>query len=450
MNGGWRSRWGRRARRVYGALAAIRRYFPLTNLGVLIAAVSAGCYFGFALPRADYVLELVSMLGLTLVGLAVVLVIPGALLLARAYRKVTRAGQEPVLLEANRGFAIMLRMPSFRGFPLIDVSWRWETPSGFHVSLERQRGEILERAAAYERGRATEIRRRFTIEDAFGLARIDLVRTEARTIEVLPFTGKLGAAPMLRSHAGGEELPHPFGSPDGDRVDMRHYVPGDPLKLALWKIYARTGELMIRVPERAISPSWRIVAYLPAAELDEPAAAAARVAITTGLFGEGWRFSADGADRIADDRASAEALVVSSRTARGTPAGDAAGLAAFCANVGDTQKTRLILFLPAVSGPWLGPVVESIRRWSGAVTCVVATDGVEEEGDDPRGSPWSRWMRRLLRRPEPKPLGLAKTTQRALREVTEPLARAGAFVVAVDRPSGRLLSEGRALERSAA
>lgn len=424
---------------------AIRRYFPLTNLGVVIALVAGVGYFSFALPRADYVLELVGLLALTLVGSALVLVVPGAFLVHRAYLRSLRARPaEPILLEASRSYAILLRMPSFRFFPLIDVSWVWESPSGFSVQLERQRGEILERVEAFERGRATEVRRRFVIEDAFGLARIELTRTEARSIEVLPFTGKLGAAPMLRSHAGGEELPHPFGSPDGDRVDMRHYVPGDPLKLALWKIFARTGELMVRVPERAISPSWRIVAYLPAAELDEPAAAAARVAITTGLFGEGWRFSADGADRIADDRHSAEACVVASRSARGTPSGDAAGLASFCAAASESQRTRLILFLPARPGPWMGPVLEAVRRWSGAVTCVVATDGVDaEEAPRPR-------LEGLLRRPEPKKVGDARTTTSALRTVTESLSRAGAFVVAVDRPSGRLLAEGRSLERSVA
>lgn len=436
----WCAERGARALRV---ARAIRRYFPLTNLGIVIALVAAVGYFTFALPRVDYVLELVGLLSLTLVGSALILVVPGAFFVHRAYQRALGA-PEPILLEATRSFAILLRMPSFRFFPLIDVSWVWEAPSGFSVTLERQRGEILERVEAFERGRATEIRRRFIIEDAFGLARIELSRTEARSIEVLPFTGKLGAAPMLRSHAGGEELPHPFGSPDGDRVDMRHYVPGDPLKLALWKIFARTGELMVRVPERAISPSWRIVAYLPAAELDEPAAAAARVAITTGLFGEGWKFSADGADRIADDRHSAEASVIASRSARGTPSGDGAGLAAFCAAVGETQRTRLILFLPARPGPWMSPVLEAVRRWSGAVTCVVATDGVDAE-DAPRPR-----LEGILRRPEPKKPGDARTTTLALRTVTESLSRAGAFVVAVDRPSGRLLAEGRSLERSVA
>src|SRR5437773_8099985 len=104
-------------------------------------------------------------------------------------------------------------------------------------------------------------------------------------MRILPWTGGLDHAPMLRSLAGGEEISHPLGELTGDRVDMRRYVAGDPLKLALWKIYARTGVLMVRTPERAIAPTLRVAAYLPSAIGDEPAAAAARVAIQRGLLG---------------------------------------------------------------------------------------------------------------------------------------------------------------------
>ncbi|MCC7384964.1 MAG: DUF58 domain-containing protein [Deltaproteobacteria bacterium] len=423
------------ARRFARWVVGLRRYFPLTNLGVAIATAATLAIWLFALPRIDYVVELVAMLALVLVGLAFLVVVPAAIWVHRAFAAQRKADRAPVIIEAHRGFAILLRMPALRVLPVVEVSWSWLDPSGFKVELHRDGGVIVERVEALERAEVEEVTRRFVVEDAFGLARITLDRKERRPIRVLPFTGKLGSAPMLRSHAGGDELSHPTGVPEGDRVDMRHYVPGDPLRLALWKVYARTGELMVRNPERAISPSWRIVAYLVAAEGDEPAAAAARVALHAGLFGEGWRFAADGSATIAEEPESALGLVVGSRRARGTPAGDGAGLRPFLDRVGESARTRLILFLPARSGPWLERVTGAIRDWSGAVTAIVATDRVRDL-DAGRSR-----LDRILRLPAPPdPSVSAETTVAELETVVSGLARAGAYVVAVERPTGRLIA----------
>lgn len=433
-----------RLSRVLGVLVRLRGYFPLTNLGLVIAGVAALVLWLFALPRVDYVLQLVCAMALAMVALAVIAVLPGAWWVAKVVRERTGHAAAPVLIEAQRGFAMLLRMPAFRALPLIDLRWSWIEPEGFVVELQREGGEITERVEALERADVEQIVRRFVVEDAFGLARITFQRSERRGVRVLPYTGKLNSAPMLRSHAGGDELPHPLGVAEGDRVDMRHYVPGDPLRLALWKVYARTGELMVRTPERAISPSWRIVAYLPAAEGDEPAAAAARVALSAGLFGEGWRFSADGANRIAEDRDSAIALAISSRRARGTAEGDAAGLGGFLDAAGEAARTRLILFLPATPGPWLDTVTQALRRWSGAVTAIVATDRVIERGPEQR-------FDRLLRLPGgTEPDRFVETAPEALDQTIRTLSAAGAYVVAVERPTGRILSSGQAEARRVA
>lgn len=410
---------------------------PLTPLGALVLLGAAGAYWGFGIPRIDYVLQLVGLLALALVGLALLVVGPGAWAVHRVHRAwVAGRGADEVLLEAERGFAILLRLPSFRAFPLIDLSWTWTSPDDFRVTLLREHGELVEQVEAGGRADVTQVTRRLVIEDAFGLARVVLYRTSPLRIRVLPFTGKLGSAPMLRAHAGGEDLPHPQGGPDGDRVEMRHYVPGDPLRLALWKVYARTGELMVRMPERAISPSWRIVAYLPAAHLDEPAAAAARVAIQSGLFGEGWRFSADGAVRAASQAAEALQLVSASRSVRDTAEGDAAGLERFVDEVGEGARTRLILFVPAVPGPWLERALPAVRAFAGAVTAVVATDRVLDEA--PRSPVLERW----IRRPVVPGIGAeAVTTAAQLAQVSDALSAAGAYVVAVERPGGRVLAE---------
>ena len=83
-------------------------------------------------------------------------------------------------------------------------------------------------------------------------------------IEVLPHLGGIRRLPVLTSLTGGEEFPHPMGLEDGDRVELRRYVPGDSARFIHWKVFGRTRKLMVRVPERALSRARRTVAYLVA------------------------------------------------------------------------------------------------------------------------------------------------------------------------------------------
>ena len=121
-----------------------------------------------------------------------------------------------------------------------------------------------------QRALCASVKRRFVVEDAFGLARIVFSREQPQPLQVLPTTGKLEPGVVLHALSLGAEMPHPLGAPRGDRADMRRYVPGDPVRLVLWKVYARTRELVVRHPEHAFSPTLRVAAYLVVNRADEP------------------------------------------------------------------------------------------------------------------------------------------------------------------------------------
>lgn len=465
---GWR-------RKVVRLLGRARELFPLTNLGLAVTIVAAVALWGFAIPRVDYVVQLVAMLALALVGLALSVVLLGALLTHRALirgetgpssaspRKPEARGErsersrvapspgpgpgDPVAFEARRGFAEVLRLPARRWLPLLEVSWRWEEPAGFVVTASREDGVLREIVEAHARASSPHITRRFVVEDGFGLARLVLRRREARPVRVTPWTGALDRAPILRSLASGEDLPHPLGDPNGDRVDMRRYVQGDPLRLALWKVYARTRQLMVRTPERALSPAVKVAAYLPAALGDEPAAAAAKVAVEGNHLGERWSFSADGARQAASDADGARALIVASKAVKGGEEGDAAGLRDFLEELGRSEPVKLVLFVPGRPGPWLTRVVEAARRHRGGTHAVIGVDGIRDDGAEARAS--VRW-RRVIEIPEaPREEDEAVVSPAELEDVVRVLSSAGIEVSAFDRQSGRALGLGLAAHRSA-
>ena len=417
-------------------LSRAREWFPPTNLGLVVLALGAGAYWGFGRPRADYVVLLVAALAMALVAAAVLAVITGAILVFRATRS---KGSTEVAFEAHRGFAEVFSLPTWWALPVFDVTWTWLQPEGFRVQTLRHDGRRIERVETERRGRFERVVRRFVIEDAFGLARIVLHRTESVAVTVLPWSGALERAPLLRSLAAGDALPHPRGALVGDPVDMRRYVPGDPLKLAMWKVYARTRELMVRTPERAIAPSSQVAAYLVAAEADEPAAAAARVAIETGLLGPDWVFGADGSDGPTSDPSTAKRFIVDGRQHRHLETGQAGGLADFIDQTPQPDTVKLVVFVPGRPGPWLAEVVQRARRRPGNTSCVVVVDGLTTGAGDAH----ARWSRMLKRPLGPRDEEEAWVTSEEFQEVVRTLAGARIQVTALDRVRGQALSVGR-------
>ena len=411
----------------------LREKVPFTNLGLAVILLASVAYWGFGLPRVDYVVQLVSVFALALVGLALAFVIPGAFSLHRRLGDIPEASS--IHFEAKRGYATLLRLPAMRWLPFVELSWDWIQPQGFKVNIEAQASHYVEVVEALQRGQYERIHRRFVLEDAFGLVRLVLYRSETRNIRVLPWKGLVENSTMLRAHAGGDELSHPAGEKIGDRIDIRRYQPGDPLKWVLWKIFARTGQMMVRTPERAISPSVRVLAYLPSCENDEPAAAAARVAVSTQLLSTDWRFRADGSNETALDEDAAMEQIVRSRTCFGTDAAEAGGLEAFLAADSEIGGSRLVLFLPATPGPWLDNCLEAISGHDFPVTAVVCTDGVEEAAQKD-SSRYEHWLRR---QDELSSIGHFSTTQEQLNEVIDRLGAAQVDVVGVERPNGRIL-----------
>jgi hypothetical protein len=265
-------------------------------------------------------------------------------------------------------------------------------------------------------------------------------------VRVEPSRGALDQLTLLDTLAGGEDLSEPRGTPFGDRVDMRQYTHGDSPRLILWKVYARTRKLLVRIPERAVTARPRACAYLVAGDGDEATAGLARVLVERGVLGDNWWFGADGTQRVASDtRGALDVLVLSGLAGeRGrqsatlwdhptTPVGTNLGV--FLSRAEQAGFSICLLFLPARPGPWTDEVAATVAHSRLRVQLYTALDNA-----DLRPAKHHRLDGLLFR-----PRAVSAPSWADVTRMSRHFQGVAVPMLAVDRQAGRLLGDPRSL-----
>ncbi len=408
---------------------------PTTWRGVFIALFSGVALWRYGYGSLDLLLFVTGVSGLVLVLLSSLTAAASALYLRR---RIAGSALGVRGLEAGSLIRTGFQVPALGALPLVRTSWRWLEPADVEVRIRRRGGILHEEVVAHRRGQVTGIRRRFTVGDAFGLAAVSWQRADPGQLTILPYVGLLKNMPVIQPMAAAEGLPHPMGAPEGDRMEIRRYVPGDSVRNIMWKTFARTRQLNVRTPEKSIDRSRKTVAYLLTGDGDEAAAAAARVALESEVLGRGWLFGADGTAEPAESLEAALAAIARSRSYRHARHGsqsngggpEASGLTAFLDRQGIRGETHCMVFAPARPGAWTAGALAATRNFSGAVSFVLGTDGVVHSTTSPL------WRRFLFVEPE-----TAGVTTDELAEIMRVFSRSGYSTLVVDRASGRSFSD---------
>lgn len=419
--------WRRRLRRATDL-------FPATFRGVLLAALSSLAWWRWGYERMDLLVFVFGAAGLSLFFFSGLLVSIAAWRLGRFEKS---AAPPPMRrLEAGTPIETGFRRPAFERWPLVQLRWEWLSPAGVEC---RQRyrehsgaAYLEEEVVARRRCEATALQRRFYVESAFGLARISWQRTDPAAFLVLPEVGRLRSLSPIHSFASGDAVAHPSGAPVGDRMEIRRYAPGDPVRHILWKVYARTRQLNVRVPERAVDRSRRTIAYLLAGPEDEAAAAVARVALEQNLLGERWLFAADGSPEPSENLELALRQIARSGNVSGPTKLD--GLRQYLRRSDLAAEKHCVVFAPApppgADKAWVGELLALRGAVGKNVSLVFGSDGVEAEKESPL------WQRLLFTRQRDPALTTSGDLQQLLARCEEARCRA----LVVERRTGRVFS----------
>ncbi|MDP3154159.1 MAG: DUF58 domain-containing protein [Archangium sp.] len=384
----------------------LRRVFPLRAGALILLAAAAALVFLWAPKEADFLLYPAGLVALLLVVVCTVLVVLGTWSLRRTVKAL--AVSVPERLETTRPTGTGFRIPSLSRWLVLDVGLSWVEPLGLEVRLEPLDGQLAEVVTAKERGRYTRIVRRFTVEDVFGLTRSSFDVEWTVALAITPASAKQGAQ-LAAGRSQGETLANPAGRAEGDLVEMRQYAYGDSMRHVLWKVYARSRKLLVRMPERALAPGPISVAFFVAGVDDEASAGAARLYVEAGLLGADLLFTADGSVVPARSARDAVEQLVDSATQRGR-GGEALDAAA--AQIDPGRLTSCVLFVPPVDGAWRERVVGFVRKHSLSASVII---GVDEVGEAP--APPSR-LNSFLFQPDAT-LDTARPSLKALRAALE-------------------------------
>lgn len=431
---GWRQR-------INSQLQHRLAWFPLTSGGIGMTLVCLAALRGFGYGRMDLVVFALTVCGLSIVAFTLLMVIVSGLLLRSRVRRLM-AAQPLSVLKAEAGYPNPsgLELPSWGWLPLMSLQWQLVKPARVQtrIRFNDESGKLEEEVTPSQRCLTTQVTRRFVLRDVLGLSRFAWQVTTPAHWQVLPQTGSLRTLPVLRSMDAEDGIPNISGVPEGDRMDIRRYAPGDSTRDILWRVYARNRHLNVRLPERSVFYTERTLAYLVGGEEDEAAAGVARFAISHGALGSPWIFGADGSDQVASHPAAAMPLIAGSAQANHY------GLDNFLSaqSVAAGANTACILFVPATPGPWLERLQQTLLRYPGPFTVVLAADGLYTSARHEVGAGAWRAVQHRVRRGFKtlvldKPDAQSGVDTHTVTAIMDDLSRRNARVVLVDRLSGQ-------------
>lgn len=411
-------------------LSFLASLFPLTAQGSITLLVTASALSIFGYGSLDLV-----VFALTICALAIVLfclfcsIITGIVMQRRIQKLLINMDNGPHSINVEAGYPneTGFSLPSLGFFPLVKLSWKIVVPNEIETRLRWQRdGSIVEQIVPARRFLTDSIVRSFTVSDVLGFSRYTWRQQQTITAKALPKVEAAKNLPLLRSMTAEDGIPNPSGNPEGDRMEIRPYAPGDSVRDIMWKVYARNRQLNVRLAEKSVFHSKRTVAYLLTSEYDEAAAASARVAIESKAFGDDWAFAADGAETPCSTIESALNAVAKSRSL-GKPY--SYGLDNFLQQAVGQSSAHCILFAAAEPAHWNEALKKTIAKYPGQFSLVLATDGFKTDDN-------SRWWQKLLLRDNAFDSSKSAGSMQELRQRLVDLGQLVESAVIIDRRSG--------------
>lgn len=420
--------------RVLQGLGFLASLFPLTAQGIITLLLTTTALSIFGYGSLDLVVFALSICALAILIFCLFCSIITGIVVQRRVQKVLSPSLEKRLdssfnVEAGYPNETGFSLPALGLFPLVKLDWYIETPGAIETRLRPENdGSMVEEIVPHKRFLCESVTRLFTVSDVLGFSRYSWRQQQTVNARALPKIDATKQLPLLRSMTAEDGIPNPSGDPDGDRMEIRPYAPGDSVRDIMWKVFARSRQLNVRLAEKSVFNSKRTIAYLLSSDNDEAAAATARVAIESQAFGEDWAFGADGTETPCITIPFALDAVARSRPLSNP---FEYGLDRFLEQAAGQSKAHCIVFAAAEVAPWSEKLKKTIARFPGQFSLVLATDGFKSQTN-------TQWWQHLLLKPQASsPDSQPTGTMQDLKGILTDMGQIVESTIVIDRPSGQ-------------
>ncbi|MBM87756.1 MAG: hypothetical protein CMQ41_05205 [Gammaproteobacteria bacterium] len=406
--------------------------FPLTLQGLITLIITTICLSVFGYGSMDLVVFSLAICALSILIFCLFCSVISGVFIQRRIQNILQDSQG-----ANGSIEVEAGFPNESGFsiptinllPLVKLSWEITYPDFVETrNIVDINDQLIEDLIPQKRCLTDAVTRRFTVSDVLGLCRYSWLQSQNIRCMALPQTNSIKALPLLRSLTSEDGIPNPSGDPEGDRMEIRPYSPGDSIRNIMWKVYARNRQLNVRLAEKSLFHSKRTVAYLLSSAKDEPASAIARMALESGALGEDWIFAADGTNEPCEILSSALEAISRSRSIKRK---HSYGLDRFLTQSVCQSGTHCVVFAAAELAPWIPKLKHTISFFPGQFSLVFATDGVRDDHGE------NLWKKLLFKKqPDSVKSPEMKSSREDLRKLLTEFGQLVESVLVIDRKTG--------------
>jgi len=260
----------------------LRKRIPLTARGLCVLIFSFYLIAGPSWNASDVVA--------TVVGYSLLLLIGGFTLItfvqSVTFREQLRAKLSAELFDASAGgttralpiagtptrVVVSTSEVSLVPMTLLEMEVRFLNPgvrTARHLIAGRSQGgrTLIEDMVFPHRGAWQISALAFSLSDMWGLTDVaweDKASVAGIGVEVRPAPHSGAQVPLISSAVRAGDSIADLLDRQGDPYDIKQHNPADGMKRILWKVFAKRGELISRLPERAVTPEGQVVCFVVA------------------------------------------------------------------------------------------------------------------------------------------------------------------------------------------
>ena len=208
--------------------------FPVTLQGLITLTLATLTLSVYGYGSMDLVVFAIAICALAIFIFSLFCSIISGIIVQRKVQKLLE-GQVSSLanIEVEAGFPneTGFSLPAINYFPLVKLSWEISFPDFIETGIRvSDNNELVEEIIPQKRCKTNLVIRQFTVADVLGFSRYSWRQKQKVGCFALPQKNTVKQLPLLRSLTAEDGIPNLSGDPEGDRMEIRPYVPGDSVR----------------------------------------------------------------------------------------------------------------------------------------------------------------------------------------------------------------------------